>query len=322
MSLLTLLLFLVGFFLLIKGADWMVEGAAALARKLKVSDLAIGLTIVSFGTSAPEFVVNIIASLQGNGGLAIGNILGSNIANVLLILGIAASIRPLVIQQNTIWKEIPLSLLSAIILGVLVNDRLMDGGVALLGRGDGIILISFFIIFMYYTFGLAQMGDMPVDTEEIKDMPVWKAIVFTVVGLAMLPIGGQLIVDGAIEIAELFGVSDAVIGIVIVGVGTSLPEVAASAVAAYKGRTDIAIGNAVGSNIFNIFWVLGVSSIIKTIPFDETLNGDVLMTIFASLALFLSAFVGKARHVGRGEGVLFLLMYVTYIVVRLAFGPL
>ena len=300
----------------------MVEGASALAKKLNVPDLVIGLTIVSFGTSAPEMVVNIIASLNGSADLAIGNILGSNIANIFLILGIASLIRGLDVQVTTVWKEIPLSLLCILVLGVQLNDGLFDGGTSsVLSRGDGLILISFFVIFLYYTFGMAQKGEFEAEVpEEALHMSTAKAIVYTVIGLVALPIGGHFIVEGATALARVLGWSEAVIGLVIVGVGTSLPEVAASAVAAYKGKTGIAIGNAVGSNIFNIFWVLGLSALIKPIPFDLGLNIDVLVTIFASVALFGSTFLGTPRQVARAEGAIFLLVYALYVGLRVVFG--
>jgi cation:H+ antiporter len=327
------ILFAVGFAFLIKGADLLVDGASAIARKFKVSDLVIGLTIVSFGTSAPELVVNLIASFEGNAGLAIGNILGSNIANILLILGIAALIAPMGVQQNTVYKEIPFSLLAAVVLAILANDALLhiapDQGVVdvanLLGRGDGLILLSFFIIFLYYIYGLMRGGeDLPVagmDEDAPPDMSTLRASVYVLIGLCGLFLGGDWIVDGAILISRKLGLSDALIGIAIVGVGTSLPEVAASATAAYRGKADVAVGNVVGSNIFNIYWVLGLSSLIRPIPYDAAgINGDLLMTIFASLCLLLFLWARPPFRLHRGRGTLFLLMYATYLVIRVIWG--
>lgn len=328
------ILFGLGFAVLIKGADLLIDGASAIARRLSVSDLVIGLTIVSFGTSAPELVVNMIASLNGNADLAVGNILGSNIANILLILGIAALIAPLGVQQNTVFKEIPMSLLAALVLAVLANDALFntaaipgyEESVNLLGRGDGLILISFFIIFLYYTYGLIQSDKQAasVAVEQVEtgalEMSNTKAVVFILLGLVGLFFGGQWIVTGATMISRSLGLSEALIGIAIVGVGTSLPEVAASAMAAAKGKADLAIGNVVGSNIFNIFWVLGLSSVIQPIPYDTAINGDMLMTIFASLCLLVFLWARPPFRLHRFRGSFFLLMYVTYLVVRVVWG--
>jgi len=309
---LTYILFIIGFVLLIKGADLLVDGASSIAKKLKISAIVIGLTIVAFGTSAPELIVNIMASASGNTDIAIGNILGSNIANILLILGISAIIYPLATKRNTVWKEIPLSLLAAIIVGVMANDMLIDGaGFSGLTRIDGITLIAFFIIFLYYTFGIAKVSGEA--NSEIKQYSYLKSIIYIIIGLVGLAVGGKWIVDGAIKIAELFNVSQSLIGLTIVAIGTSLPELATSAIAAYKKQTDIAIGNIVGSNIFNIFWVLGVSSIIRPLPFNVSSRPDILMTIFASLLLFLIMFIGKKNTVERWQGALMVTIYIGYI---------
>ncbi len=309
----TYVLFIIGFVLLIKGADLLVDGASSIAKKLKISAIVIGLTIVAFGTSMPELIVNIFASVNGNTEIAIGNILGSNIANILLILGISAIIYPLATKRNTVWKEIPLSLLAAIILGVMANDMLIDGvSFSGLTRIDGIILIAFFIIFLYYTFGIAKISGEATDTN-IKEFGRLKSLIYIICGLVGLAVGGKWIVDGAVKIAELFNVSQSLIGLTIVAIGTSLPELATSAVAAYKKQTDIAIGNVVGSNIFNIFWILGVSSMIRPLPFAASAGIDILMTIFASLILFAIMFVGKKHTVERWQGVLMVVIYIGYI---------
>jgi len=307
------ILFLIGLVLLIKGADLLVDGASSIAKKLKISAIVIGLTIVAFGTSMPELIVNIFASLGGNTDIAIGNILGSNIANVLLILGISAIIYPLTTKKNTVWKEIPLSLLAAIVLGVMANDMLIDGaGFSGLTRIDGIILIAFFIIFLYYTFGIAKISGEAPDTE-VTQYGYLKSALYIVGGLAGLALGGKWIVDGAVKIAELFEVSQSLIGLTIVAVGTSLPELVTSAIAAYKKQPDIAIGNIVGSNIFNIFWILGVSAIIRPLPFSANSMVDILMTVFASLILFVIMFVGKRHMVERWQGALMVVVYIGYI---------
>lgn len=310
----TYILFFIGFVVLIKGADLLVDGAASIAKKLKISSIVIGLTIVAFGTSAPELIVNIFASASGNTEIAIGNILGSNIANILLILGISSIIYPLVTKENTVWKEIPLCLLGAIILGVMANDMLIDKTLfSGLTRIDGIVLIAFFIIFLYYTFGISKIS---ADTEEteIKEFGYLKSSVFILLGLVGLSLGGKWIVDGAVKIAELFDISQSLIGLTVVAIGTSLPELATSAIAAYKKQTDIAIGNVVGSNIFNIFWILGLSSIIRPLPFQVDSNWDIVMTILSSLLLFAIMFIGKKHTVERWQGVVMILMYVGYMV--------
>lgn len=308
------ILFVVGFILLIKGADLLVDGSASIAKKLKISSIVIGLTIVAFGTSAPEFVVNIFASIQGNTEIAIGNILGSNIANILLILGVSAIIFPLVSKKNTVWKEIPLSLLAAILLGVMVNDTRIDGNsFSGLTRIDGIIFLAFFIIFLYYTFGISKVTG-ETEGEEIKELSYSKSILFIIFGLLGLILGGKWIVDGAIKIAELFGVSQSLIGLTVVAVGTSLPELATSAIAAYKKQTDIAIGNVVGSNIFNIFWILGFSSLIRPLPFSVNSDLDIIMTILASVILFSVMFIGKKQTIQRWQGGAMVLIYISYVV--------
>jgi cation:H+ antiporter len=310
----TYFLFAVGFVLLIKGADLLVEGASSIAKKLKISSIVIGLTIVAFGTSAPEFIVNIFAAAKGNTEIAIGNILGSNIANIFLILGISAMIYPLLAKKNTVLKEIPLSLLAAVVIGLMANDALIDGqGFSAITRIDGFILLGFFAIFLYYTFGITKSSDDLAEPEQIKILTYTKSILFILGGLLGLVLGGKWIVDGAIKIAEIFGVSQSLIGLTVVAVGTSLPELATSAMAAYRKQSDIAIGNVVGSNIFNIFWILGFSAVIRPLPFNPASNRDILMAILASLVLFLVMFVGKKRVVERWQGALMVFIYVGYV---------
>jgi cation:H+ antiporter len=309
----TYILFILGFILLIKGADLLVDGSASIAHKLKISSIVIGLTIVAFGTSAPEFIVNIFASMQGNTEIAIGNIIGSNIANILLILGIASIIHPLTTKRNTVWKEIPFSLLGALLLAVLVNDIRIDGGVySGLTRIDGIVLLSFFVIFLYYTFGISKVtGD--ASESDIQELSYSKSVSFVVMGFLGLVLGGKWIVDGAVAIAEIFNVSQSLIGLTVVAIGTSLPELATSAIAAYKKQSDIAIGNVVGSNIFNIFWILGFSALIRPLPFSRSSDIDILTVIFASAILFFIMFIGKKHVIEKWQGVLMVVFYVGYI---------
>lgn len=312
--LISVMLLIIGFTLLIKGADFLVTGAAALAKRLKISDLAIGLTIVAFGTSLPELIVNITASFQGNADIAIGNILGSNIANILLIFGICAVIRPLRVTHGTIWNEIPMALLAALMVGIMGNDYFFDGvRKSMLSRSEGLILILFFIVFLFYIYHLAKAAP-PVEHKREKNMSLWLSLLTVAAGLGLLVIGGKWVVDSAVILAAALGASQALIGLTIVAVGTSLPELATSAVAAFKGESNIAIGNIVGSNIFNIFWVLGLSAAIRPLPFTLSANADIAMVIFASLILFLAMFVGKKMFLERWQGGAMIAIYVGYVI--------
>lgn len=312
MLIIEILLFVVGFVLLIKGADLLVEGASSIAKSFNISQIVIGLTIVSFGTSAPELVVNVLASLSGSSDITIGNVVGSNIANILLILGVAGIIYPIHTQKNTVWKEIPFALLAAIVLLIISNDVFFNSGENLISRGDGLLLLLFLAIFLTYVFAISK--DNKDTEEEIKSLPLKKSILFVVLGITGLVLGGKFIVDSAISIARMLSVSESVIGFTLVAIGTSLPELATSAVAAYKKNSDIAIGNVVGSNIFNVFFIMGVSSVINPIPFNNNLNIDLIFLVAVSLILFFSMFTGKKRNIGRVEGIFFILLYGIYMV--------
>lgn len=309
-----ILLVLIGFVLVIKGADLLVDGACALARKLSVSDLMIGLTVVAFGTSLPELAVNVFASLKGSTDIAIGNILGSNIANIILILGISGIIYPLTVTKGTVWKEIPLSLLATFLLGILANDRLIDNaGSSALTRTDGLVLLSFFVIFIYYTLGIAKRIEGSEALYPVKEHSIKKISIMIVAGLLALISGGKLVVDGAVDLATALGISQSTIGLTIVAIGTSLPELATSAMAAYKKNPEIAVGNIVGSNIFNIFFILGISSLIRPLPFGAKSNLDIGVLLLASSLLFVSMFTGKHHKLDRWEAGLFLVIYSAYI---------
>ena len=313
----TYILLLIGFVFLIKGAGFLVDGASSLAKKFNISNLVIGLTVVAFGTSTPELFVNLFASFNGTTDIAIGNIVGSNIVNILFILGIAAIIYPLKVGRGTIWKEIPMSLMAALLLLIMANDSMVDGlGFNTLTRSDGIILITFFIIFLYYTFGIAKVQNNNDESQIV--LKVYSGLASTglvALGLVGLVLGGKWIVDSATIIAANLGLSDALIGLTIVAIGTSLPELATSAVAAFKKNTDIAVGNVVGSNIFNIFWILGISSVIKPLPFRPELNFDLWVVVAASALLFGWMFLGKRHTLERSQGVIFVLLYILYIAV-------
>ena len=313
---LTYVLFAIGFVVLIKGADFLVDGATSIARSLKVSDLVIGLTVVAFGTSTPELFVNLIASFKGNTDIAIGNVLGSNIANIFLILGVSSIIYPLAVTKGTVWKEIPFSLLAAMVLLFMANDQILDkAGASVLTRIDGLTFLCFFTIFIYYTFSIAEQVEGMEEHVSARQYGLQRSLLYIIVGLAGLTIGGKWIVDGAIAIATKFGMSESLIGLTIVAVGTSLPELATSAVAAYKKNVEIAVGNVVGSNIFNIFFVLGISATIRPLPFQTKNNIDLGVVILASLMLFFFMFTGKRRSLDRWEGIVCIILYLGYIVI-------
>ena len=301
--------------LIIFSADRLVNGASAIAKKFGINDLVIGLTIVAFGTSAPELTVNIFSAIKGSTDIAVGNVLGSNISNIFLIVGVAAVIYPIHIQRNTKWKEIPFSLLAIIILGILANDILIDKGNSnLISRSDGLILLSFLIIFLIYTFGMVKNKDVTVVQEKgIKTLPLRKAVIFIVAGLTGLYFGGKYLIDGAVNIAKLLGMSERVIGLTIIAVGTSLPELATSIVAARKKKPDIIIGNIIGSNIFNVFFILGTTATISPLPFNAQINFDLIIAGIASVLLFLTTILIGKKIITRTEGIIFLIIYVSYI---------
>jgi cation:H+ antiporter len=312
--LLSVVFLIAGIAVLIKGADWLVQGAAAVARRLNVSELVIGLTVVALGTSSPELFVNVAAGLKGSPAIAVGNILGSNIANVFLILGIAAMIYPLAVTRGTVFKEIPFSLLAVLVLGVVANDRLIDGsGTAAISRGDGLVLLAFFVIFLTYSFAIATNGTGVHGPAPHGTHGTAKALLLAAAGLGSLALGGHWIVDSAVDIGKRLGVRESVIGLSVVALGTSLPELATSAVAAYRRNVDIAVGNVVGSNIFNIFFVMGLSAVIAPLPFEERRNVDIGVAVFANLLMFLFMFSGKKHRVDRWEGAVFVVFYLTYI---------
>jgi len=310
--LLDFLVLLFGFAFLVKGADFLVDGASSIAKKFNVSALVIGLTIVAFGTSMPELIVNVFANINGNAGIAIGNVLGSNIANVLLILGISAFLFPLKVANSTVWKEIPLSFLAVIVLGFVANDALINGSpFSVISKGDGFVLLSFFAIFLYYTFGIAR--DNNSATSNVKEFSLGVSAFFIVLGIAALALGGKFVVDSAIVIATSFGVSETLIGLTVVAIGTSLPELFTSAIAALKKNSDIAVGNIIGSNIFNIFFILGISSLLNDIPFSASSNADLLMVGFTTFLLFGFLFVRKRFVLEKWHGLVFLLIYAEYL---------
>jgi cation:H+ antiporter len=313
-----LVMLVFGFIVLVKGAGYLVDGSASLAKSFGVSGLIIGLTVVAFGTSAPELVVNLTSAFKGSTDLALGNIIGSNIANIFLVLGICAMIYPLKVQKSTAWRQIPFALLASVLLVIFAQDVFIDGlsssGQNIISRSDGFAFLGFFIIFIYYIYGMIKSGSDEVEHDvEVKDMVVIKSIGYVLIGLIGLVIGGSWIVDSAVSLAGIWGVSQSVIGLTIVAIGTSLPELATSVVAAMKRQADMAVGNIVGSNIFNIFWILGVTSIISPLPLKDGSDIDLLFMLMSASILFAVLFIGKKMVIQKYQGALFLLSYIVYI---------
>lgn len=314
-----ILLVILGLLLVSYGSNWLVDGSSALAKKLKVSDLVIGLTIVALGTSTPELVVNIFASAGGNTELAIGNVVGSNIFNLLFILGVSAIIYPLTVHNFTVYREIPFSLLAAAVIAVAANDIFLDGSPAgIISRTDGMLLLCFFCIFMYYVFIISRTSDVNVP-DEIHPMSTWKSIMYITLGLTGLVFGGKLMVDSAVGIARNMGISESVIGLTVLAIGTSIPELATSVTAALKKNSDIAIGNVVGSNIFNIFFILGTSAVIKPLPFNPASNADLLLLFFSTVFMLLLVYNHRQQQMVRVHGIIFVLLYVAYTIYLLLY---
>lgn len=305
-----IILLVVGFVVLIKGADLFVDGASNVALNFKVSKMLIGLTIVAFGTSAPEFAVSVKGLLSNSGDIVLGNVIGSNILNILLILGVSAIIHPLVVKNNTVKKELPITLLITSLFSVLLSDNIFDKKLTnSFTRGDGIVLILFFLVFIYYLITLMRNK---VEEEKDKEvMPLFKAIMFTLVGLISIIIGSNFVVDSASALAKAIGISERIISLTIIALGTSLPELVTSVTATKKGEYDIAIGNVVGSNIFNIGIVIGLPVAllggIGTIAFSYV---DLIVMIATALMLFV--FSRNDYKISRREGICFLLVFVVY----------
>ena len=315
-----IVLIIVGFIALVKGADWLVDGASAIAKRFGISDLVIGLTVVAFGTSMPEFVVNMVSVAEGTTDLAITNILGSNIINTFVILGLTALVYPVVSQKRSRDFDIPLSIIAGILVFAFVAVNSPFGEV---GRGisrfGGIILLVLFCYFLYNTFRHAK--DHPDDgpTEEVpdKEITVRRALCLILAGLVGLVVGGEMIVKSAVDLATRMGVSEAIIGLTIVALGTSLPELATSVIAATKHNSDIALGNVVGSNIFNVFFVLGTSAAVRPLPAYDGIELDAWMAAVGSMLVWLFVKTNREREIKRWGGAILLLVYVGYLTYRL-----
>ena len=322
---LDILLFIVGIILIIVGANYLTEGASVLARRFGVSPLVVGLTIVAFGTSSPELIVSLMSALKGNSDIAMGNVVGSNIFNVLVIGGITALVTPITITRSTIRREIPLMILACLVLSVMALDRVFAGTGAtenILSRREGIVLLCFFLIFLTYTFAIAKgdRSDPHTAPAPTKHYPLWLLVVFIIGGLGGLVLGGELFVDAASSIARTLGMSEGFIGLTIVAAGTSLPELATSVAAALKKEPEIAVGNIVGSNLFNIFFILGTTATVTPIHIGGVSTLDFTMMSFAALLLYVFAVLFGQRVIKRAEGaVLFLcfVLYTAYLIAQL-----
>ncbi|WP_010198605.1 calcium/sodium antiporter [Bacillus sp. m3-13] len=310
----TYLLLVVGFALLIKGADWFVDGASSIAKILRISPLLIGLTIVAFGTSSPEATVSILAALDGNAEVSLGNVIGSNIFNITLVVGLTALLNPLKVESETIRKEIPFTLLGSAVLLVLISDIALQGfSENLLTRSDGLIFLLIFAVFMYYIFEVARNNRDKIPVEETSEKVTWgKNIFWTVIGLAAIIFGGELVVRNSTEIAVSLGMSETLVGLTIVAIGTSLPELVTSIMAAVKKQSEIALGNIVGSNIFNILFVLGTASLITPLPVNSKIFVDIGLLVV--LTVILLVFSRTNFRIGKIEGTFLAIAYVLYLV--------
>lgn len=315
---LDILLLLIGLALILFGANWLTDGASAVAKRWGVSDLVIGLTVVAFGTSAPELVISVVSAIHGSAGLAVGNVVGSNIFNVLVIIGCVAVLAPIKVDKGNMTNDIPLVILSSLALLVCANSMMLDGlPENVISRSEGLLLLLFFMIFMRYTFSIARNavnGAEAVDgaDADAKKIPLWKSALLIAAGLAGLIFGGEWFVDGASGVARGLNVSESVIGLTIVAAGTSLPELATSMVAALKKNTELAVGNVVGSCVFNVFMVLGVSAVIRPLRLGGIGNFDLLTLVLASVLFWFFGWQIRTRTITRVEGVLLLAVYVAY----------
>ncbi|MDH3695009.1 MAG: calcium/sodium antiporter [Gammaproteobacteria bacterium] len=302
-----------GFLILLVGAELLIKGSSSVATRLGISPLVIGLTVVSFGTSLPEMLVSVVAGLRGSSDLAIANVIGSNIANILLVLGIAAMVRPLPVRESTVVSEIPFSLTAALLVGFLANAALFSSHHNLsISRLDGAILLFFFFLFLLYVYKVAR-EKQHLDQDANPTINSVLAILYISLGIVGLYLGGQWVVDGAISITRSWGVGDALIGLTVVAIGTSSPEIVASALAAYRKHPDMAVGNVVGSSIFNLLWVLGITASIVELPFKVINNTDLVMVIVSSALIILALVTSRSSTLLRSHGLLFVALYGVYL---------
>lgn len=316
-----ILLLIAGLVLILGGANYLTSGASSVAKKWGVSELVIGLTIVAFGTSAPELVISLMSAARHSAGLAIGNVVGSNIFNILVIVGAVALVRPIKVQPGILTNEIPLVVLSSLVVLICGNAHILDGAPAdVLTRSYGLLLLLFFAIFMRYTFSIAREGGEPLPDSgtTVAALPGWKSALMILGGLGALVGGGEIFVRGATGVARALDVSEAVIGVTIVAAGTSLPELATSIVAAMKNSPGLAVGNVVGSCLFNVFFVLGLSAVVSPLPMSGITNLDLLTLTGASVLFYVFGRLIKTRTFTRAEGAVMLACYVAYTIALIA----
>ena len=310
---------LLGFYALMKGADLLVTGAGSMAKRWGISSLVIGLTIVAFGTSAPEFFVNVTSSFRGASGITLGNVIGSNLANILLGIGIIAMIKPIIVGKGTAWKEIPFLVLATFLLWSCSSDAIIDGeSVSSISRSEALMFLGFFILFMVYTFGISKAHDDD-NADEVQVMPLKKSLFLFILGVGGLALGGEIVVRSATEIARSFHISETIIGLTIVALGTSIPDIMTTIIAAKKQNVGMAVGNIIGSNIFNILWVLAVSALINPIPIVESIQPDLLFTFGITVLLLYMALVSKPSkskkyEISRFEGSVLVTCYAGYMI--------
>lgn len=324
---LNIILIIIGFVLLIKGADFLVDGASEIAKKFHIPEIVIGLTIVAIGTSMPELVVSVTSALEGHSDLAIGNVVGSNIANMFLILGACSIIKPLVFKKETRLFEIPYTIFTTILLFFLcINGT--NKQINIITKEEGIILLAFCVLFIIYNLVMAKKGEefdkedlvVEIKLNQKNNVPVWESIFGIVIGIIGLKLGGDLVVDNAVEIAKVLGVSEKLISLTIVAFSTSLPELITSIAATKKGETDMAIGNILGSQIFNIVLIIGVSATLAPIAYSTSYNSNIIVLIIGAIMLGLFPFIGKKNEMTRGNGIIFVLTYIMYLVSIILFS--
>lgn len=314
----SIILILLGFLLLVKGADFLVEGASNIAHKFHIPEIVIGLTIVSIGTSLPELVVSLTSALEGHSDIAIGNVVGSNITNLMLILGMCAVIRPLEMKKETRIFEAPMTVIATVMFFLMCNTGISS--FSKVSRVEGCILLAFCVLFIIYNLIMAKRGNEfdkeegTRDQREVKIVPTIQSLGAIVIGIVGLKIGGDLVVDNAVNIAEILGISETLISLTIVAVSTSLPELVTSVTATYKGDTDMAIGNVIGSQLFNILLVIGASATISPIIYDISYNTDMLVLLVASILLLICPYIGVKNHLGRIQGAVYVTAYILYMI--------
>ncbi len=319
--LLNIIIIIIGFVLLIKGADFLVDGASEIAKKFHIPEIVIGLTIVAIGTSMPELVVSVTSAIEGHSDLAIGNVVGSNIANMFLILGACSIIKPLVFKKETRIFEIPYTIFATVLLFILcINENGEE--INIITRKEGIILLAFCVLFIIYNLIMAKKGGefenaekiLEIRTEGKKEVPVWESLFGIIMGIIGLKLGGDLVVNNSVEIAKGLGISEKLISLTIVAFSTSLPELITSIAATKKGETDMAIGNILGSQIFNILLIIGTSAVLAPINYSKSYDSNIILLIIGSIVLGLFPFVGNKNQMSRANGITFVLTYIAYIV--------